>query len=277
MQAPGGVARAVPADGPLHQGEDWVRADDRRSLRPLTSDDYLDAIRLAGGALAQVGERGLDALVPTCPDWTVAALLRHVGQVHRRATLMLRDHSLDELDFGVLPAPPSDAALVGWFRDGVDDLASTLDRVGPDAPVWNWTPAPQTAAFWLRRLAHETTVHRWDAEAALGDAASLPGQLAVDGIEELFTVFLPEQLGSLPPAGLGGTLHLHSFDEPGEWLIELTPGQASITRSHVRADAAVRGTASDLVLFLWNRRSVADLDVLGDRRVPERWRELFTW
>jgi hypothetical protein len=38
----------------------------------------------------------------------------------------------------------------------------------------------------------------------------------------------------------------------------------------------VRGSASDLYLALWNRRSTDDLDVEGDRSVLDLWRERAT-
>ncbi len=243
----------------------------------MTPGSYLDTIRDEGAALSRAADVDTTAPVPTCPGWTVATVLRHVGQVHRRAALMIQRRATAEIGFDVLPAAPDAAALGDWFRDGVADLVAALRSAGPDAPVWNWTAAPQTAAFWQRRMAHETAVHRWDAETALTFPSALRGPLAVDGVDELLTVFLPEQLSALPAQGLGGTLHLHSLDEPGEWLIRLAPGQAHITRKHVRGDATIRASASDLALFLWNRRGVADLEVLGERRVAGRWRELFTW
>ncbi len=47
---------------------------------------YLDAIRTNATALVDAADAaGLDAPVPTCPEWTVADLLGHIGRVHRWA------------------------------------------------------------------------------------------------------------------------------------------------------------------------------------------------
>ena len=65
-------------------------------------------------------------------------------------------------------------------------------------------------------------MHRVDAQLALTESNdAVDGELAVDGIDELFDVYYPWRLqGSL--AGDGETLHLHATDvEGGEWL--LTP------------------------------------------------------
>src|SRR5215467_3594765 len=50
--------------------------------------EYLDAITRESGALADAAERaGLDAPVPSCPDWTVADLLVHLGGVQQWARI----------------------------------------------------------------------------------------------------------------------------------------------------------------------------------------------
>ena len=53
----------------------------------------------------------LSAPVPTCPGWTVLALTKHLGVVHRWAAQMLRDGATERLDFRDvdrnLPADPS--------------------------------------------------------------------------------------------------------------------------------------------------------------------------
>jgi len=44
----------------------------------------------------------------------------------------------------------------------------------------------------------------------------------------------------------------------------------NVTNEHGRGDAAVRGTASDLALFMWNRR-LPGLEYFGDEAVVEAW------
>ena len=46
--------------------------------------DYVDAIRADGAALADAASAaGLHARVPSCPRWSVADLLGHIGRIHR--------------------------------------------------------------------------------------------------------------------------------------------------------------------------------------------------
>ena len=86
---------------------------------------------------------------------------------------------------------------VDWYRDQADDMLAALDASQPGDPCWNWTGADFTAAWVLRRQAHEAAVHRWDAEAVAGDPMAIDVDLAVDGIDELLDVFLPAAVAEL--------------------------------------------------------------------------------
>ena len=60
--------------------------------------------------------------------------------------------------------------LLDWFTDGADELMATF--ADSDLDVIHPTFAgPRPGAWWLRRQALETAVHRWDVQHALGDAA----------------------------------------------------------------------------------------------------------
>lgn len=233
---------------------------------------FLDAIRADSEALAAAARKGLDAPVPSCPDWDVAGLIRHQGIVHQWAGETVKTRAQERIDRNRLPAPPDDD-LIDWFERGAQTLVATLDEVDPDETVWNWSRGPQVASFWSRRMAQETAIHRWDGENAHGIATPIDRELAVDGIDELFDVFM--QSGRLPKeVALGGSLHLHATDGEGEWLVTLADGRADVTREHAKGDAAVRGTASDLLLFVWNRIPASSLDVFGDDDVVRRWADI---
>jgi uncharacterized protein (TIGR03083 family) len=127
---------------------------------PLDADVYRRAVGREADALVGAAARaGLDARVPSCPDWDVAALLGHIGRVHRWAAGCITTNSL------VSPAdidpPPEGGALAGYAREGAAALGAALER-SPDAPAWTFVPPP-TVAFWQRRQAHETAMHRVDA------------------------------------------------------------------------------------------------------------------
>jgi predicted lipid carrier protein YhbT len=126
-------------------------------------------------------------------------------------------------------------------------------------------------------MAHETTIHRVDAEQAVGRAVSpVAPELAVDGIDEVFSVFVATFTADQSP-GDGRTVHLHSGDAEGEWLIRFDPGEVVVEPGHAKGDAAVRGPAADLLLWLWGRRPLDGLDVFGDRGAAEALRELTTF
>lgn len=238
----------------------------------LTPAAYLDHLRADAATIGRPAA-ALSAPVPGCPGWDVASLVGHTGTIHRWVTAMVGSGATERLSRRELPDPPAREELTGWFREGAATLAATLEAAGTSRPVWNWSPTePRTSSFWFRRMAQETAVHRWDAESAAGVPAPIPAELAVDGIDEMFEVHLP-LLARGDGVDLGGSLHLHAIDAEGEWT--LLPGGPvpSVERGHAKGDAAVRGSASALLLALWGRDTTGDLELFGDPAVLSRWRE----
>src|SRR5216683_6561452 len=170
---------------------------------------YIGALRREGELLADAAQRaGMAAQVPACPGWAVRDLLKHTGYVHRWATGFVaqgltRPAGASEEE--ILGQGPGDAELPGWFREGHAALVRALDTAGPDLDCWAFLAAPSPLAFWARRQAHETAIHRADAEraaaaagpAAAAGAAAGPARSAVyepafaaDGVDELLMGFL---------------------------------------------------------------------------------------
>lgn len=236
----------------------------------MDSAGFIDALRDEGAALARAAERGLDAAVPACPGWTVAELVRHTGVVHQMRIKLVRD----QLQQRPVPpdAPADDAELIAWFTDGVTELAGLLERTDPATKVWSFYPPGGTVGWWRRRMAHETAVHRVDAEAAHGAPRPVDAALAADGVDEVLEVFVGPR--SKAVGGGGETLHLHATDTDGEWLLRLHPDRLEVTRGHAKGDAAARGTASDLLLWLWGRGGADRLEVFGDAALLPRVRAL---
>ena len=142
-------------------------------------------------------------------------------------------------------------------------MREQLAAAAPEAEIKTWAGL-QPPSWLLRRMTHELAVHRWDAEAAGGDPQPLDAAVAEDGIDELLQEFVPAaDLGRV-----GGTLHLHATDGDGEWFIETVDGLAW-SRAHEKGDVAVRGRTSDLLLFLWGRAGLDDVEVLGDDCGPD--------
>jgi uncharacterized protein (TIGR03083 family) len=234
------------------------------STRP-SAHEYADALSRDGAALADAAEGNLDHAVPSCPEWTVAELVWHTGRVHFfwGEIAGKRLHRPEDV---VPPERPGDASLVAWFRTGVEGLAQTLRDADPDAKVWTWAPEKKVS-FIQRRMAQETAVHRWDVETATGEAPPIDSRLAVDGVDEFLDLFLPE-------GRLGGErdfVHLHCTDAHGEWVVIVDDGVLGVRRGHEKAEVAVRGPASDLLLLLWRRIPPAGLEVLGDVATLDRF------
>lgn len=235
---------------------------------------YLASIRADTELLLAAAAGALDRPVPTCPGWTCERLAGHIGRVHRWTTGWITTGAGVELE----PAPEGDAVL-DWARAGLDTLVLALEASDVDAPVSSWA-GEQSATFWFRRMAGEAAVHRVDAQAAVGQATPVATDLAIDGVDELFDVLLPQRgTGTLDLAG--ETVHLHATDDDlddgqGEWLITLVEPRPTVERTHAKGDVAVRGSASDLLLLLWNRVDADHLQVFGDAALLDRWRAAVT-
>jgi uncharacterized protein (TIGR03083 family) len=238
--------------------------------------DLLAALRTETAALAAVLAEHPTAPVVTCPGWDVAELAGHTGQAHRWALANITAGDPEHPVRTSRAEPPADVAeRRAWLLEGAEDLARTV-AADPDAEVWT-LGGPGRAAFWARRQAHETAMHRYDGETARAAAGGPPpapidAELAVDGIDEAFRL-IGFMLGRGRDAP-GGTCHLHRTDGPGEWMLRAADGRLEVTHEHGKGDAAVRGGASDLLLYLWGRRSVDDLETFGDRDVAAAWGSL---
>jgi uncharacterized protein (TIGR03083 family) len=235
--------------------------------------EFFPVITAQAGALAAAA-RGLDldARVPSCPDWNVAKLVRHTGTAQRWSAGVVRTReplSPKSLD---LALPEDPAGLPDWLEQSAAELVATLSGADPADECWTWT-ADRHVGFWARRMAHETSVHRWDAEGVSGDPEPIEGGLAVDGIDE-HLANLPSILGPESTRGSGETLHLHCTDRDGEWLLRLGADGPEVRREHAKGDVALRGSASDLFLVLIGRMAPTAVDVFGDPAILGRWAEV---
>jgi uncharacterized protein (TIGR03083 family) len=269
---------------------------------------YIGELRTNGELLAAaVGRDGLDRPVACCPGWQMRDLLQHIGMVHRWAAANVARGSgtpMTDDEFKQAVGPfPGDALLTGWFRDGHAALVQALTSTDPAVQCWTFMSAPTPLAFWARRQAHETAIHRVDAESSGQAITPLPAEFAADGIDELLTGFAPRarrRLRADPPR----TLAVHATDVSAAagaagWFIRVGPQGAETARraAPVRragqeqeqagrdpqgvqgghdsaADCVITGGAADLYLLLWNRRAGhAGIDVAGDPSVLAMLRE----
>ena len=182
--------------------------------------EYIDVLRGQGAALAEAaGRAGLGATVPTCSPWLVKDLLRHTGYVHRWAARHITERPASVLDgpdeAEILRGGGSDEDLVEWFLAGHAALVQTLATADPDVSCGTFMAAPSPLAFWARRQAHETAVHRADAELASGSRPAYPAGFAADGVDELIMGFGRRR--KYAPGAAGGWLHVAATDTGDGW------------------------------------------------------------
>ncbi|QDY75481.1 maleylpyruvate isomerase family mycothiol-dependent enzyme [Streptomyces qinzhouensis] len=247
----------------------------------METQEFIGVLDREGGLLADAAEAaGPDAAVPTCPDWQVRDLVRHTGTVHRWVTSMVAGGHTEPRSPDPLPDLDGDP-LTAWFREGHRKLVEVLDAAPADLRCWSFMPAPSPLAFWARRQAHETAVHRVDAESALGGAPVTPGVLAplapdfaADGIAELLTGFHAgdrSRVRSDPPR----TLRVRTVDTGQVWTVRISTDPPVTDASATGpADCELSGTADQLYLALWNRLPLSGVSLRGDASSAALWREL---
>lgn len=231
--------------------------------------DLLAHLARDGGDFADAcAAAGLDTPVASCPDWTVADLLWHLTEVHHFWRTIVGEQRTTWEGYEQ-PPRPDDAGLVDCYRSGLEETVTVLAAAHPQQANWTWSHQ-RDAGFVMRRMAHETAVHLWDAQQAAGRERAVDAVLASDGIDEFLDHFLSGDAGLT--VAVGGSVHLHCTDVAGEWTVRPVEGGGfSLTREHAKGDAAMRGAASDLLLVLWRRRPIDTIDVVGDAGVAQRF------
>lgn len=256
--------------------------------KPVEIAEHIASLERDGQLMATVAEHaGLRASVPSCPGWLVRDLLAHQGYVHRWAGRFVTEGLPDAVpalsEDEILAAAPADGELPDWFREGHAALVAALRSAPADLQCWTFLPAPSPLAFWARRQAHETAIHRVDAELAAGQAVTAPDPaFAADGIDELIMGFLGRQARRLTDeqrAGGRRLVRVQATDAAGEWQVELTDDgwrTAAVARGTATrpADGTLTGPAAGVYLVLWNRAEpgpAAEVRVDGDAAVLRSW------
>ena len=249
--------------------------------------EYIAHIRQDGELLAQAGETNLEATAPCCPGWTVGDVVAHTGVVHRHKAQIVSER----LATNPPPDKAPDSGLLAWYREGLEWLLEVLATTDPATPLFSWWEADQTAGFWYRRMAHETLIHRIDAEDADRQLSPIEPSLAADGVDEVLTKYVGGWIhrGSFTPGTR--TAQIACTDHPSSWTLRFghfsgpslftgkdLVGQQTFEEieSTDDPDSVISGTAADLDLWLWGRASVDRLDITGDTAVAQHLRDLCT-
>lgn len=228
---------------------------------------------------AVVAAPSLDVQVPSCPGWTLFDLVKHLGGGDRFWGAIV--------GAGPADAPPAEAAaaraalevprereaLSAWLAASTELLLSALREAGPENGCWTWWPAsqsPQTSGGVARHRVQETAVHTYDAQLAGGAPQPLPVSLALDGVEEfLFTVCATPSAWPHKPTAFDfhtseGRSWRLAVDADGARVTRIPAPTAATGESSDAAGACVHGTASELVLYLYDRIQADSLHVDGD-------------
>ncbi len=250
-------------------------------MPPIATERWYAEIEASTEILAGI-VHGADLTrpVPTCPDWTLRQLATHLGRAHRWAAEIASTRSAEFIPFRQVPDGriPDDPALQApWLRAGAARVIEAVREAGSD-PVWAFTGL-RPATFWARRMAHETAMHRADAQLAVGRQAEFQPDLAADGIDEWlgFMSGLGAQDPRVTALPEGAVLHVHAtdagLDGAGEWLVRREGPEVTVLPGHGQGDVALRGPAARLLLVLVRRVPPDDpqVEVLGDRALLTGW------
>lgn len=235
----------------------------------MNTQTYLQHIEADGEALIAAVAAAPSAQVGACPDWTNRDLAKHVGNVYSFVIAQLRAADPSERAPAETVPAPAEGDITVWLRERQSAVLAALRDTAPDAPAWSWAPN-KTASFFHRRMAHETAVHRLDAQQAAGAPAPIDPELATDGVSEILEVIMQHRPAGPLPIYPSGSLHLHRTDGDGEWMLKAEDGNLNVTHEHAKGDAAARGSAQDLLMYLWGRGRDR-LECHGDDALLDAW------
>jgi uncharacterized protein (TIGR03083 family) len=224
-------------------------------------EGFVEQVRADGQKLADAADGNIDADVPSCPGWQVRDLVAHIAQVY--------EHKIECTRLGKAPDPwppewPQADHPVPWFRDAHARLLDMFEANEASSPSATWWPPDQTVGFWARRMAHETAVHRVDAELARGAATPVDAGLATDGVDEILHIMLAgdwsedaddEMTGQRVAIETGGRA----------WQVVLDREAMTVLDGDGTADATLSGPPSDVLLWLWGREPDDRVEMSGDQ------------
>jgi uncharacterized protein (TIGR03083 family) len=241
----------------------------------LLADEGKLAVESCAGGLAEA--------IPFCPGWTGRDLALHLAGVYRWVSAMVANRMSQPPDSDhraalyTDPNPADDAGVVSRLHLALDGVVDVLRAAPADLACWTIWPGHTPREFWIRRMLHETLVHRVDAQnlgragADVIGGAELGSTTAADGVDEMMLGFSSRYRKLRNPEPL--TLAVQATDVNAAWWATIGPETLDTGRGAApgAADAAITGRAGELLLWLWNRRSAAGLEVSGDPTVLEIW------
>lgn len=238
-------------------------------MNAVPADDYLELIELESSRLIEIAATASgDVGVPTCPEWTLRDVVGHVGGAHRWVSTCVTGGL--KAQQRILPLPPDGVSqLLDWFGESVDRLRSALSSVPSDESVWTPLTGPQASTWWRRKAALEAAIHRWDADNAThAQPEPLAAALALDGIAEFTEEFLPLLVQAAPAAPVPSIRLCPNDIDVCVDVPLMTPPDGAVAGL---SGTQLSGSASDLLLWIWNRVGRDNVVVVGDAAILQWW------
>jgi len=228
--------------------------------------DHLGAIRRESDRFYAIADGADPTLaVPSCPGWSIADLVWHLGEVHWffSTDIELRASDPETIEAAKPPRPGDYRDLIAWGRRQADRLMQLLETTPDSVKVWTWAleEPDHNVGFIRRHQVQEAAIHRWDLQNAATSTSpdAVDAESASDSIDEMLAVSLPWSVRSDKP--ILGTVHLHCTDTDGEWFIH---PDGRVEPIHAKGDVAIRGAASDLLLALYKRVGLDAVELIGN-------------
>ncbi|MGH3544861.1 MAG: maleylpyruvate isomerase family mycothiol-dependent enzyme [Mycobacteriales bacterium] len=246
----------------------------------MSKDSWLAALtdqatQFRAAVTAGDPDQTLATPVPSCPGWSVADLVAHLGSVYERIAGCLQRAGAPP-DRKNVPVAPSGTDVLEWWDERLRIVQQALGDAEPDNPAWHQFHKPQHAEFYQRRAAHETAVHRWDAQLSIGLPDPIdPPELAADGVAEVLDTFLPSDSSLTERISVTGVVRLTATDIDAHWVVRIRENGVTLLDTASWFDtepdvaAATEATASDLLLALWGRIPVSVTDNKGEPALIE--------
>ena len=230
------------------------------------------------------------ARVPSCPDWTAADLLWHLGaEVQDFWTWVVTHRPRHPREGHEEPARPTAYAdLLAFFDERSAALVAALRGADPADEAWTWAPE-QTVGFTCRRQAHEALVHRVDAELTAGARSPLDPELATDGIDEVLAVMyggspswgsfhgLPHHLRiDVTDTGTPVWVQLGRFTgtDPDSGRVHDEEDIEVVEDPGTEPDAVISGPSDALLLRFWRRGDGAQTHLAGNLEIVDHFRRI---
>jgi uncharacterized protein (TIGR03083 family) len=231
---------------------------------------YLECLAADHGDLRDAAASvELTVPVPNCPGWTMRDLIFHVAMVYLHKVTVMRTGQWPKQ----WPPPGAGAeAPLPLLARAYGQLIAEFSARRPTDATPTWYDPDQTVAFWIRRMAQETVIHRVDAEQAAGlPATVVPDDLAVDGVDEVLKRFLGFDVPGLDQLE-GGHLAVDGGEDTitvmagrTAWTVRPSPHEVVVDDGASENPAAALAAAPDPMLrWLWGRAGDDAVRLTGD-------------